>query len=89
MLFQIPAGYLEKSAIVRIKGLIMPLAGKTGTKFLRKLRYGNMAVMEMYMTEEAQVRHTVESHGGRVVDIVSDGAAGPAVNSLRYCTTKI
>jgi len=57
-------------------------------EFYRAKRYGSTANMDMYHVSRGQVEGIIKRGGGRLVDVVDDGASGPAYVSLRYCVAK-
>jgi len=93
VLFQIPSANIEpvslNTFVGRAKLTVKGLLGTAGLRLYRRIRYGSSAEMAMYVTPESQIKCIVESHGGRVVDVLDDGAAGPTIESFRYCAVKI
>ena len=93
VLFQLPSAVIEprvgNRVVGRIKSIVKTMAGSAGLRLYRRMRFGTSAEMAMNVTAESQVRRIVESHSGRVEDVVSDGASGPTIESLRYCALKV
>lgn len=93
VLFQLPSAVIElqveNPVVGRIKSIVKTMAGDAGLRLYRRMRFGTSAEMAMNVTAESQVRRIVESHSGRVEDVVNDGASGPTIESLRYCAVKV
>jgi SAM-dependent methyltransferase len=97
--FQLPSKAKSPAKQRSWKDLARPLIPSPVLRWYRRRHRGLSPVepappqpararMEMYTVPKAQVLELIETRGGRLVDAVENGAAGPAYESWRYCIVK-
>ncbi|MCH8868547.1 MAG: class I SAM-dependent methyltransferase [Chloroflexi bacterium] len=92
LVFQLPSERLNLGGETRaeeiVRGVLRRAMPTPLLEYYRSKRYGSSANMDMHHVSRDQVESIIRRSGGRLVDVVDDGASGPAYVSLRYCVVK-
>jgi len=79
----------QSETFIRMKRFIKSLLPRRVLDTYHHLRYEERApIMEMYGISRDEVLGLLTENGGKVLDVVQDGASGPQWISFRYCVTK-